>query len=80
VVLYYHLTSTSDNLGDSLVKQNDQQWDDGQKLKLSHYRPWVGPWGSRRLGLPGFLRQSALESGRVVSPTHRPLIPPRKDS
>ena len=22
------------------------------KVKPSHYRPWGGPWGSRRLGLP----------------------------
>jgi hypothetical protein len=25
------------------------------KVKLSHYWPWAGPWGSRRLRLPGFL-------------------------
>jgi hypothetical protein len=42
-------------------------------LKLSHYRPWAVPWGSRRLRLPGFLdnrhlkvvRLSALRTGRL---------------
>jgi hypothetical protein len=44
-----------------------------KKVKLSRYRPWAGPWGSRRLRIS---RQSAHEGGKVVSPTHRPPLPP----
>ena len=45
------------------------------KVKLSHYRPgWAlgvpGDWGSR------ISRQSTHEGGKVVSPRHRPSLPP----
>jgi len=49
------------------------------QLKQSHYRPgqalWVpGGWGFQ------ISRQSACESGNIVSPTHQPLLPSRKYS
>jgi hypothetical protein len=45
------------------------------KVKLSRYRP------GQALGVPGgsgsrICRQSAHEGGMVVSPTHRPCLPP----
>jgi hypothetical protein len=50
-----------------------------QKVKQPHYRP------RQALRAPGgrgsqVFRQPAHEGGKVVSPTNRPPLPPRKDS
>jgi len=36
---------------------------------------WSGPEGTKKLRFPGFMTR-AQGSGRVVSLTHRPLLPP----
>ena len=41
------------------------------KEKLSRYRPL----GFQKVEAPRISRQSALEGGKVVSPTHRPCLP-----
>jgi hypothetical protein len=45
-----------------------------KKVKLFHYRPM----GFQEVEVPRISRQSAHEGGRVVSPTHRPFLPPGK--
>jgi hypothetical protein len=68
--LYYVLSNLND-----VIKV--QWW--SKKVKQSHYRPGQalrvpGSWGSQ------ISRQSANEGGKVVSPTHRLPLPPRKYS
>jgi len=46
-----------------------------KKLKLSTYRPYTGPQGSRRLRLQD-LKHSPHECGKVVSPRTGHLYPP----
>jgi hypothetical protein len=45
------------------------------KGKAFPLQAWTGPWGSWRLKLR-ISMQSAQEGGKVVSPTHRPSLPP----
>jgi hypothetical protein len=47
-------------------------------VKLSHYRPWTGPLGLQEVGASRISRQSVHEGGKVVSPTHRPPLPPKE--
>jgi hypothetical protein len=44
------------------------------KGKAIPLQDWTGTEGSRRLRLPA-VKTSAHEGGKVVSPTHRPLLP-----
>ena len=45
------------------------------KGKAVPLQAWSGPEGSRKLRFPYFITM-ALEGGNVVSPTHRPHLPP----
>jgi len=49
------------------------------KRKAIPLQTCTGPEGSRRLRLPDFMT-TAHEGGKVVSPTHRPPLPPKKYS
>ena len=46
------------------------------KCKAVPLQAWSGPEGSRKLGFPDFMT-TARGGGKVVSPTHRPYLPPR---
>jgi hypothetical protein len=46
------------------------------KGKAIQLQVLIGPEGSRRLRLPDFMRQSAHEGDKVVSPMHRQPLPP----
>jgi hypothetical protein len=45
------------------------------KVKAVPLQAWSGPDGSRKLKFPVFL-PTVQDDGKVVSPTHRPLLPP----
>jgi len=47
-----------------------------KKGKAIPLQAWTGPEGSRRMRLLDF-KAMAREGGKVVSPTHRPPLPPR---
>ena len=46
-----------------------------KKQKAVLFQAWTDPEGSRKLGFPDFVT-TAQDGGRVVSLTHRPLLPP----
>jgi len=49
------------------------------KGKAVPLQTWTGPEGSKKLRFPDFMT-TTHEGGKVVSPTHRPPLPPRKYS
>ena len=50
-----------------------------KKGKAVPLQAWTGPEGSKRLRLPDF-KTVGHKGGEVVSPMHRPPLPPRKYS
>jgi hypothetical protein len=49
------------------------------KGKAVPLQAWSGPEGARKLRVSDFMT-TAQDGGKVVSPTHRPHLPPRKYS
>jgi hypothetical protein len=49
------------------------------KVKAVPLQAWSGPEGSSELRFPDFMT-TAQDGGKVVSLTHRPTLPPRKNS
>jgi len=47
---------------------------DGKKCKSVPLQAWSGPEGSRKLKFPDYVTM-AQDGGKVVSLTHRPLLP-----
>ena len=45
------------------------------KGKAVPLQAWSGPEGSRKLRFPDYMT-TARDGGKVVSPTHRPSLPP----
>ena len=50
-----------------------------KKGKAVRLQAWSGPEGSTKLRFPDFMT-TAQDDGKVVSPTHRPPLPPSKYS
>ena len=57
----------------------EQWWNDSERgkaeVKSVPLEVWTGPEGSRKLRFPDFMT-TAQEGSKVVSPTHRPHLPP----
>ena len=49
--------------------------DIGKKVKAVPLQAWSGPEGSRKLRFPDYMT-TVQDGGKVVSPTHRPHLPP----
>ena len=47
------------------------------KGKAVPLQAWIGPEGSRKLMFPDFMT-TAQDGSKIVSPTHRPPLPPGK--
>jgi hypothetical protein len=60
-------------IGGTRTKKEPERDINGKAIPL---QALTSPEGSRRLRLPDFLRQSAHEGGKGVSPTHRPPSSP----
>ena len=62
-------------LGANRASNCDRYGQGKGKAKSVPLQPWSGPEVSRKLRLPDFVT-TAQDGGKVVSLTHRPLLPP----
>ena len=57
------------------IRAGYQNSNEAHKGKSVPLQAWSGPEGSRKLWFPDFMT-TAQDDGMVVSPTHRPPLPP----
>ena len=59
----------------SVIHIDHQHVENTGKGKAVTLQAWSGPEGSKKLRFPDFMT-TAQDGGKVVSPTHRPPLPP----
>ena len=57
------------------VTSTEEEEEEEEEEEAVPLQAWSGPEGSRKLRFPDFVT-TAQDSGTVVSPTHRPPLPP----
>jgi len=59
-------------------RTTNQAWPKGLDIGTAvPFQAWTGPEGSKKLRYPDFVK-TAQDGGKVVSLTHRPLLPQGK--
>ena len=73
--LFYNNNNNNNNNNQAVHTDREVTANRPDKGKVVPLQAWIGPEGSRMLRLPDFVT-TAQDGGKVVSLTHRPLLPP----